>query len=98
MDKVLKAPGTARIGPVEVVKAEPPWYQVTMSVDAQNSFGAFIRQRYCCTFRLDTGDTFNSHPIYGACSLDRQRGNAEADEVVLELCREMSGWGKPPKE
>jgi hypothetical protein len=46
----LKAPATARFSE-EVVSREPtgPFFIVTGLVDAENGFGALLRQRYRCT-------------------------------------------------
>lgn len=52
----LKAPGTAKFGGQDYRKIDTGYYELVGWVDAQNGFGATIRNRYVCkAFEGDTG-------------------------------------------
>lgn len=56
----LKAPATAEFGD-STATGSGPW-TVTGTVDAENSFGAMLRQTWSCEVRLD-GDTFRGRAV-----------------------------------
>lgn len=57
----LKAPATADFNG-SVATGVGPW-EVTGSVDAENSFGAMIRTDWTCTVRLDSDDMFRGRAV-----------------------------------
>ncbi len=63
VEERLKAPSTAKFSNIEVAKSGSTWV-VTGYVDAQNSFGAMIRNR----FRVEIKD--NGYPKYTVVSVE----------------------------
>ncbi|MBI2058849.1 MAG: hypothetical protein HYT87_03685 [Nitrospirae bacterium] len=55
VSEYLKAPSTARWVSASIADQAPPQYIVHVVVDAQNSFGAMIRNSYCVYVRLGEG-------------------------------------------
>ncbi len=96
--QMLKAPATARFESFKVLKKEHPWYQLLTVVDAQNSFGALVRESYVCTFKLEPDRKFTSNRQWGVQEHREIPGApAEVLNSALQFYREESGWGKPPK-
>lgn len=60
----LKAPSTAKFSGESVSDDGTGRYTVTGSVDAQNSFGAMLRDHYSCLMRLD-GDNWELITLTG---------------------------------
>lgn len=50
--KNLKAPSTAELVSKKIIDRKPPWYIVHVVLDAQNSFGAQIRDSFLCCIKL----------------------------------------------
>ncbi|MGC3991637.1 MAG: GYF domain-containing protein [Chthoniobacteraceae bacterium] len=90
--KALVAPATSRFGSETIVYKEPPWYQVRVVVDAQNSFGALIRSRYICTLKMEPDGKY--------CTYNQQQGVAEDSATgempygfdFLKYCRIACDW------
>lgn len=81
--KNLAAPSTASFPEVRILYKRPPWYQLYVIVDGQNS-----RQGYVCTIK-DDGETFSYTPVAGIQQLDE---SAVALPGILEGIRAASGW------
>lgn len=56
----LKAPASADFGDASLLDHGAGRYTVTGSVDAQNSFGAMIRNRYSCELQVDGNGTWTA--------------------------------------
>lgn len=56
----LKAPATAQFSDVDATLSGNDEYSVTGAVDAENGFGALIRNSFACITKLSTGDTWES--------------------------------------
>lgn len=51
----LKSPGSARYGDVKYTPESPTAGRVTGWVDAENGFGALVRNRFACTAYMPSG-------------------------------------------
>lgn len=70
ISKNLRAPSTASFVSYRVIKNTYPNYQIVMEVDAQNGFGAMIRQSFLTCFTMkDEGERFEYSTSYGVQSL-----------------------------
>jgi hypothetical protein len=87
--KNIKAPSTATFPDCQIVYSQHPWYQVSVLVDAQNSFGAYIRSSFVCTIELGEGDKFSYMPGAGIQELDESMIQLGG---VLEGIRAASHW------
>ncbi len=85
----LKAPSTASYRLARVMDTRYPRYFVHVVVDAQNSFGARIRESYMVILRIKPGTN-----LY---SIDKQFGLQRATGVTLTkseiaIMKSMNGW------
>jgi hypothetical protein len=85
----LKAPSTANFAESKILHQQHPWYQVLVFVDAQNSFGAYIRNSFVCTLKLEEGDKFTYNRVAGVQEMDQSMISLAG---VLEGIRSASGW------
>lgn len=57
VDNFLKAPATAQYGEINILERGPKgWMVAAVTVDAQNSFGALLRNHYYAVFRRKSAD------------------------------------------
>lgn len=85
----IKAPSTATFAETRIIYKQHPWYQVYVLVDAQNSFGAYIRNSFVCTLELGEGNKFSYMPAAGIQEMDE---NMIKLGGVLEGIRAASNW------
>lgn len=76
----LKAPGSASFEKARIVYADHPRYIVHLIVDAQNSFGAYIREGYLVALKLKPGtDQFSYNKLF---AVQRTEGREPTSEEV----------------
>lgn len=94
----LKSPISAVYSDFKIIKAEHPYYQTAITVDAQNGFGAMIRTSFICVFQLGDGDKYSHIPgasiqkfpsRYTMDSLDHPDGLLAS---ILQSQRSVGGW------
>ena len=66
----LKAPSTASFFETRVLEHRNKHYLVFVAVDAQNSFGAMIRNKFVCCVELAGGDKYYVNNQFGIQSVD----------------------------
>jgi len=97
--KDLKSPSTAHFSDFRIVKANPPFYQTAINVDAQNGFGAMIRTCFLCVFKTTGGNGFSHIPgssVQTLKSMDELDHPGQFTEMGLRLQRSLCNW--EPKE
>lgn len=89
VDRFLVAPATAQYRSVKIVERAPGGYVLAeVTVDAQNKFGALIRNHYHVAFHYDpTGMKMLWQPEYAIQSL----GNP-ATPTLLDVFKSLNGW------
>lgn len=90
VDGTLKAPSTADYDTFKVVAKQHPHYAVYMVVDAENSFGAKIRNHFIVVVELLKGDRFKYNKSNAVQTLSRP-----PDRMVIELAKTLNGWPEP---
>ena len=88
--KNLKAPATARWASATVVARKSPRFLVHVLVDAQNDFGALIRNSYLVAVALEGGEKFSFSPAFGL-----QECNNPPSEAEIQVMRSMNDWEAP---
>lgn len=88
----LKAPSTATFSNETIVDEDNYGrYCVYLSVDAQNSFGSYIRNNYYVVLRID-GDMYYWSQYFAVHSVDSQNSYDE------EFIKNINNWGNPPTD
>ncbi len=88
----IKSPLTASFSAVEIVEKDSKGrYLVTMAVDAQNSFGAYIRNYWAVVVSdIQTDGHYKYSKNFGANCYSSK----DAMSASLELVKSMNNWGK----
>lgn len=101
----LKSPATAQFSNFKIIDSAPPYYQIFVTVDSQNVFGALIRGHYICAFKLEDGryqyaKTNGIEEIASPDLLEPEPANMSPVEsterytikVILKYQKEALGW------
>lgn len=89
----LKSPSSAKWLDKRILKKEGRWIHVYFKLDAQNGYGAMIRERLCVVATIDPDNMIRWDKrdfVEADCNID----NKEA----LELHRKINNWGTPFKD
>jgi len=88
--RALKAPATAKFVATRTIERLGADRLVQVQVDAQNGFGALVRNNLCVTFTMGAGGryTFRSGAYAQECS-------NPPTPTELELIKDANLWGKP---
>lgn len=87
----LKSPSTASIAYSEVADKDLYGrFVVLMTVDAENSFGAMIRQNFCIVIQgVKSDDTFDYNRANVITTFD-----SSTEETVISMMKQVNGFGK----
>ena len=87
----LKAPSTAKFPELRILHKEHPWYQVFVFVDAENSYGAYVRSSYVCVIKLEDDEKFSHRPGASLQKLDESKIETAGFDL-LKVIREGNNW------
>lgn len=90
IEKFLKAPSQAKFSDEELIEQNENFVLVSATVDAPNSFGVMLRQKWCAVLRFEPprGDNFMWDKSTGAWNCER---GVDADGM-LRLRKSLVGW------
>lgn len=88
----LKSPGSASYSHDKILDHDSYGrYLVYADVDAQNSFGAYLRSSYVVlVWNVQSDGKFTYNPLLSAVSLDSME-----QDTAVQLLKEENDWGKP---
>lgn len=93
----LKAPSTAAFSNVEIEdKDEYGRYLVTLTVDAQNGFGAMLRSQWVVVLRYTGGDRYSYNRNFAAMEYETLRKLSWNDP--MEFAKSMNDWSEEPQK
>ena len=91
---LLKSPSTAQFSDARIVERDDYGrVLVTMTIDSQNSFGAYVRKYFAVvihSYNDDTGEFY-----YGGV---QTWDNSRWEDIFLENAKEAAGWNEPLEE
>ena len=88
MERTLKAPSSAKYKKNEVIESKHPYYLVHVVVDAQNGFGAMIRDSFCVSVQLiPYSKEFKYNKVHSVqkCSID-------PTITEIDVMKKLNSW------
>lgn len=93
VSKMLKSPATAMYSNEKIVeKDDYGRVLVTLTVDAQNSFGAYVRENYAVV--IESHDTSTDKFVYYPNGIEHWREDY-LEEVCIEGAKMAANWNEP---
>lgn len=83
----LMAPSTAKFPATNLIERGPGRYFYHVAVDAQNSFGVYLREHYCVIFFVKPDGTVRWHKKYGV-----QTCKSTPEESPLDTMKGLNSW------
>ena len=84
---MLMAPSTAKFPATRLLEQGPGRYLYFVPVDAQNSFGVYLREHYCVTFFVREDGTAYWHKKYGV-----QTCRKTPEDSPIDLIKSLNSW------
>jgi hypothetical protein len=87
--QVLSNPDAAKIKATKLLAADKLYYMFQVLIDAQNAFGATVRENFCVTVRINSNRT--SYTYNEKYSIQKCSNPPSEDEI--KVLRDLNDWG-----
>lgn len=86
----LRSPSTAQWVSARVIDSKHPKYLVHVVVDAQNAFGATIRDGFLAVVTIKSGDEFAYNQAFGL----QKSGRGDPTQMEVDAMKQLNNWDK----